>query len=350
MRHARPRSITSFYFKPVAPLDRRGAARGAARRPRGSAPLASRRPAGNGPGVDCRRGQLSSVARGRRASVREPARRTLEDRGGRRRAGRPSAPTISRMPRTIDSPRRCWPLAIHGRSSRRCDIFDELRGHPDNVRVTPSSRSASCRRASRPASPDSDGSSDGCDALHRDRTQVRARRRVRSGRRSACARRARAERANHAAGARPLLHDRGRPRPPLHPASPLRPASSISSRSSRSRQTPKCATRSISISAITPAIRRAPSTPSSRGKASSGRGALEKDLDGLVLPRLRGRALRGHDRRRGPCASSSSRRPSRSRSPRRWLSSTRYERATGFDPATRSRQSLVDLLFPGVLA
>lgn len=27
----------------------------------------------------------------------------------------------------------------------------------------------------------------------------------------------------------------------------------------------------------------------------------------------------------------------------------RYERATGFDPATRSRQSLVDLLFPGVL-
>lgn len=28
----------------------------------------------------------------------------------------------------------------------------------------------------------------------------------------------------------------------------------------------------------------------------------------------------------------------------------RYERATGFDPATRSRQSLVDLLFPGALA
>jgi len=27
----------------------------------------------------------------------------------------------------------------------------------------------------------------------------------------------------------------------------------------------------------------------------------------------------------------------------------RYERATGFDPAARSRQSLVDLLFPGVL-
>ena len=27
----------------------------------------------------------------------------------------------------------------------------------------------------------------------------------------------------------------------------------------------------------------------------------------------------------------------------------RYEQATGFDPATRSRQSLVDLLFPGVL-
>ena len=27
----------------------------------------------------------------------------------------------------------------------------------------------------------------------------------------------------------------------------------------------------------------------------------------------------------------------------------RYERATGFDPATRSRQSLVDLLFPGAL-
>ena len=28
----------------------------------------------------------------------------------------------------------------------------------------------------------------------------------------------------------------------------------------------------------------------------------------------------------------------------------RYERATGFDSATRSRQSLVELLFPGVLA
>ncbi len=28
----------------------------------------------------------------------------------------------------------------------------------------------------------------------------------------------------------------------------------------------------------------------------------------------------------------------------------RYERATGFDPAARSRRSLVDLLFPGVLA
>jgi hypothetical protein len=28
----------------------------------------------------------------------------------------------------------------------------------------------------------------------------------------------------------------------------------------------------------------------------------------------------------------------------------RYEKATGFDPAVRSRQSLVDLLFPGVLA
>lgn len=28
---------------------------------------------------------------------------------------------------------------------------------------------------------------------------------------------------------------------------------------------------------------------------------------------------------------------------------TRYEQATGFDPATRSRQSLVDLLFPGTL-
>ena len=27
----------------------------------------------------------------------------------------------------------------------------------------------------------------------------------------------------------------------------------------------------------------------------------------------------------------------------------RYERATGFDPSTRSRQSLVDLLFPGAL-
>ena len=27
----------------------------------------------------------------------------------------------------------------------------------------------------------------------------------------------------------------------------------------------------------------------------------------------------------------------------------RYERATGFDPVTRSRQSLVDLMFPGVL-
>ena len=28
----------------------------------------------------------------------------------------------------------------------------------------------------------------------------------------------------------------------------------------------------------------------------------------------------------------------------------RYERAAGFDPAARSRQSLIDLLFPGVLA